>query len=598
VEFSDFQCPYCSKAANTVEQLYKKYPNDIKIVFKHNPLPMHRNAPAAHKAAMAAGEQGKFWEMHDLLFENQRQMRGADMTELSVNLAKKLGLDTQKFKKDLENPAYQAQIKKDMALGRSIGVRGTPHFFVNGKRLGGAQPLQEFEKVYKEQIGAARQALKSGTERKNLYRKMVAKNFDGKGQKQDKRKARKPSPKPTKVSFVPVRDNDPIKGAKEDYLVTMVEFSDFHCPYCSKVNPTIDQILEKYGDKVRVVFKQSPLPMHSKAPMAHKAALAAHMQGKFWEMHDMLFENARAARSGNMEQLAIQYAKQLGLNVEKFKQDLKSDKVAQWLREDKQLAGKVGARGTPNFFVNGVQVTGARPFSSFKSVIEKQIDRAQKLKKQRGLQGDALYKAVVQLNEKEAPKAEAKPKRKRPQQKVDPGKLKVGNSYIKGSKDAPVKVYEFSDFHCPYCKRGHVQSMKKIEEAYDGDKVAIVFKNFPLPMHRNARAAHKAALAAGEQGKFWEMTDLLFQNQKEHRRSGDVEGYVKYAQKIGLNVDKFKKDFNDPKLDKQITSEMNQGRQVGVRGTPHFFVNGNRVSGAQPFSAFKPIIDKELQKAK
>ena len=143
VEFSEFQCPFCIKGYKNLEEAMKKYPNDVRVVFKHFPLGFHKQAPAASKAALAAGEQGKFWEMHDKLFEKQKEFRGKDdaaMKALGVELAKGLGLDVAKFEKDFDNPAYDKTIKDDMALGSSLGVRGTPHFFINGERVSGAQP--------------------------------------------------------------------------------------------------------------------------------------------------------------------------------------------------------------------------------------------------------------------------------------------------------------------------------------------------------------------------------------------------------------------------------------------------------------------------
>ncbi len=587
VEFSDFQCPFCSRGGSTAKKALEKYPNDVKIVFKHFPLAFHKEAPAASHAAIAAGNQGKFSEMHDLLFGAQKSFKGKGdkgMKDLAVGFANKLGLDVKKFEKDMASPATAKIVKDDMAVGGKLGVRGTPHFFINGERLSGAQPFPKFEEIIKKQIGEVKTMLAAGTAKSEIYGKMVSKNY--------KAAAKKPNAKPAGqvVNFVPVDAKDPVKGAKNP-LVTIVEFSDFQCPFCTRVNPTIAKIMENYSDKVRVVFKQAPLPFHKQAPAAAAAALAANQQGKFWEMHDMLFANQKQFKTTDMTELTTGFAQKLGLNTGKFKAALTSDAVLNKVKADGALAKKVGARGTPNFFVNGVQLVGAKPYPAFEAEIKKQIKIAEKLKKD-NLSGDALYKAAVAYNKKNAPKAA--PKAAAPPSKVDLSKLKIGNSHVKGNKNAKVKIFEFSDFQCPYCSRGNT-TVQKVKETY-GDKVAVIFKAFPLPFHKQAPAAHHAALAAGKQGKFWEMHDLLFAASKTFKTADMNELTAGFAAKIGINVEKFKKDMMSDEIAALAQKETAEGKVVGVRGTPAFFVNGNRLVGAQPFEKFKELVDAELKK--
>ncbi len=590
VEFSDFQCPFCQRGGATAKQAVEKYPNDVKVVFKHFPLAFHKEAPAASHASIAAGNQGKFTEMHDLLFENFKSFKGkgdAGMKDMASGFAAKLGLDVKKFEADMTSPATAKIVTDDMALGKSLGVRGTPHFFINGERLSGAQPFPKFEEIIKKQIGEVKGLIAAGTAKSDIYNKMVTKNYKSAAQKPAAGK----KPAGQVVNFVPVTAEDPVKGAK-DPLVTIVEFSDFQCPFCTRVNPTIDQVMKNFGSQVRVVFKQAPLPFHKQAPAASAAALAANQQGKFWEMHDMLFANYKSFKTADMNELTTGFAQKLGLNIPKFKAAMASDAVLNKVKADGALATKVGARGTPNFFVNGVQLVGAKPYPAFESEIKKQIAIATKLKKEKNLSGEALYKAAVDYNKKNAPKVA--PKAAAPAQKVDLKKLVIGDSFIKGNKNAKVKIFEFSDFQCPYCTRGNA-TVQKVKETY-GDKVAIIFKAFPLAFHKQAPAAHHAALAAGKQGKFWEMHDLLFAASKTFKTADMTELTAGFAAKIGINVEKFKKDMVSPAIVAQAAKEMNEGKAVGVRGTPAFFVNGNRLVGAQPFEKFKALVDAELKK--
>lgn len=132
VEFSDYQCPFCSQAETLVSQVTEAYPKDVRLVFKQFPLTsIHPQAMPASKAALAAGRQGKFWEMHKLIFENQRALGPEKFTEL----AESLQLDVPQFQKDMESPEVAAQITREMQEAKAADVTGTPTIFVNGKRL-------------------------------------------------------------------------------------------------------------------------------------------------------------------------------------------------------------------------------------------------------------------------------------------------------------------------------------------------------------------------------------------------------------------------------------------------------------------------------
>lgn len=149
VEFADYQCPYCAMAIPTVEDVMKKYPGKIKFVFKNFPLSFHAQAMGAAVAAECAKEQGKYWQMHDKLFENHSKLDDA----LYDKLAKDLGLDTAKFKSCSKNPKIKAQIESELAYGQTLGVSATPGFFINGVQLMGAQPKEEFIKIIDDELG-------------------------------------------------------------------------------------------------------------------------------------------------------------------------------------------------------------------------------------------------------------------------------------------------------------------------------------------------------------------------------------------------------------------------------------------------------------
>ncbi len=147
VEFSDFQCPYCAQATALVDQVLKAYPRDVNFVYKNFPLPMHPNADPAARAALAAGKQGKFWEMHDELFKH-----GGDLSSQAIrSLAENLRLDVAKFEADMTSPAVKAQVDLEVRQGKVAGVRGTPSFFING-RMTQNRSLEGFRAIIEEEL--------------------------------------------------------------------------------------------------------------------------------------------------------------------------------------------------------------------------------------------------------------------------------------------------------------------------------------------------------------------------------------------------------------------------------------------------------------
>ena len=148
---------------------------------------------------------------------------------------------------------------------------------------------------------------------------------------------------------------------------------------------------------------------------------------------------------------------------------------------------------------------------------------------------------------------------------------------------------EFSDFECPFCVRAE-EAVKQVMAAYPG-KVRLVYRDYPLPFHARAQKASEAALCAGDQGKYWEMHEKLFANQK----ALEVGQLKQHAKDLGLTTDKFDKCLDSGEKAKIVDASKKAGEEAGVNGTPAFFINGRPLSGAQPFEKFKEIIDHELR---
>lgn len=152
--------------------------------------------------------------------------------------------------------------------------------------------------------------------------------------------------------------------------VTIVEFADFECPYCSKAHETVLAVMKAYGDKVRLVFRHYPLSFHPKAPKAAEATACADEQGKFWELHDSLFES----QALEVDALKLQ-AQRVGVDPKKFDACLDSGRTAGLVQKDMQAGQRAGVSGTPAFFINGIMLSGAQPEDEFKKVIDAELAR-------------------------------------------------------------------------------------------------------------------------------------------------------------------------------------------------------------------------------
>jgi protein-disulfide isomerase len=151
IEFSDYQCPFCKRAEPVVKQLMQKYPNDLRLVYRNMPLDaLHPRARAAAIAAVCADQQGKFWEYHDKLFDNQGALADSDLDKYAADL----GIEAGAFKTCRSDPATEARVNSDAAAARAAGLNGTPAFFVNGILVSGARPIEDFTRWIDQELAA------------------------------------------------------------------------------------------------------------------------------------------------------------------------------------------------------------------------------------------------------------------------------------------------------------------------------------------------------------------------------------------------------------------------------------------------------------
>jgi len=361
VVFSDFQCPFCARVVPTYRRLQETFGNDLRIVWRNQPLPFHQNAMPAAEAAMAAGAQGKFWQMHDRLFDDPSHLSTDELRKT----AEAIGLDLKRYDDDLAAHRYQPQVEGDIQQAARFGVSGTPTSFINGRKIAGAYPFATFAAIITEEIARADALLKGGVAPEQLYAALLAHN---------------PPPPPPEapptedehaVVALDLPADAPSRGPR-GAPVTLVEFSDFQCPYCARAQKAVAAVEEKYRGRLRRVFMHVPLPFHDKAQLAAEAAVAAGAQGKFWAMHDLLFDNQGALDRADLDG----YARQAGLDAGRFAAALDHHTYAARVAADLKQAEQVGVDGTPTFFVNGIKLVGAQPAERFEALIDEALKAA------------------------------------------------------------------------------------------------------------------------------------------------------------------------------------------------------------------------------
>ncbi len=573
VHFGDLQCPFCVRAATTLNQLKKKYgPNQLRVVYKHMPLSFHKAArPAAEVAVVVYQLRGAdaFWKFVAATYRNLGD--SGPFGSLS-----EVGLTEATVRRAIARGNARQRVAADIALAGRVGVRGTPASFVNGVFLSGARPLAQFTEVIDAQLLAAAGLRRDGIAAADVSRRLTQRNFKKPAARPKPSAPAPPAADTTTVWNVPVGRSP--QAGPANAPVTLVVFSDFQCPFCRRWVPHIAELEKKYGRKLRVVFKHLPLPFHKRAvPAAQFAIHALVTRGAkgFWRAHDKLFENALTLEDADLERIA----RELGMNPGVAMAAVRSRRYQRQLDEDMDLAVALDARGTPTSFVNGRKLRGAQSVARFSKLIDEELAHAARLRRQ-GVAASRLYAHIIK-NGKTAPP---------PRRTVLP---RAGaNSPSKGPANAAVTVTIFSDFQCPFCRRV-LPTLKQIEQHFP-KQVRFVFRHKPLPFHRNAMMAHRAAAEAFAQGgntAFWRMHNFLFENNTHLTAELIVEG----ARRQGLNATQVAIAIGDSTHDSAIMRDVKVSEDAGIHGTPGFVVNGEVVSGAQPFAVFRRAIDRALR---
>jgi protein-disulfide isomerase len=574
VLFGDLQDPGVARTAPALLQLMDEFgAARLRLVWKHEPHASHPEAQAAAEAAQGAlelGGQEAFWRFFAVSLDEQQKLGRAAY----LRWGKDAGIaDMRAFERGLNERRFAPKLAVDHALAARFGL-AAGDVLVNGTAIGVSPPIETLRAAVEAALADAAQAGEGPDVSCGAMRRALA----------DRKPGQPPTapPPPDRSIWGIDPGASPARGPRHAQ-VTIIEFSDFQCPYCKRVEGTLAEVRAAYGDRVRIVWKDNPLSGHRRAmPAAELAreALARKGEAGFWAAHDALFASAPKLDDDALAAVAAE----IGLDPAATASAISSKKHRRDIEEDIDLADDFKASGTPYFFINGRKLVGSQPLEKFRVVIDEELARAQALLDS-GTPLKALYPALVKDGKPPAP-----PERKT----VGPP---PSSAPSRGNPRARVVIQEFSDFQCPYCRRVE-PAIKDIMKKYGG-KVRLVFRQLPLPFHPDAQLAAEASLeVAAQKGDagFWKMSELLFAGQKqpEGLKRPALEAY---AAQLGLDLVRFNAALDKHTHLPTIEADAKAAEEAKINGTPSFMINDIFITGAYPFAKFRKLVDLALSEA-
>lgn len=526
VVFSDFACPYSSEVFFTLEKLEKRYPTELRVIAKQSPLPIHPDAALAHRAALAAGRQGKFNQMAELLYANQTRQDAPSLRAY----ARRLKLDPVRFRRDLDSPSLADAVQADIAESHAFGVDQTPTLYINGRQFTGVQTEQTLVALIDKAAASA------DARAKNPGAEYDAATVDA-----------------ALLAEIEAQPTAVQGGANAP--ITIVEFTDFQCPYCRTAVAPMQQLMAARGREVRWEFRAFPLEFHKDAEPAAEAALAAGAQGKFWPMHDLLFAHQAALKPADLRT----YATMLQLDMKAYDEAIVSHRYAAQIAADRALGARAGVSATPTFLVGGRLIPGAIQLAQLNQL----TDAALAQNKVPGANTQAATVAASAAHEEHV---------------------------IAGPKaGAPLTMTWFTDVRSPLAPR-QAELVRKLMGQY-GERMRVVFKAFPVAAHSDGFLGSAALLAAERQGQFWQMYDALADRRDELTR----ESVLATARAMKLDLEAFSRALDTAAP--LVAADVAEATQRGIQGAPVFFLNTLRVDGLQREAFYTDLADRELKAA-
>ncbi|NJK89925.1 MAG: thioredoxin domain-containing protein [Myxococcales bacterium] len=380
VVFGDYACPHTVASREKLDALVAKYPGEIKVAFKFYPNAAKPNSYAAAELAAAARDDAAFWNFHDKLMA-----LGAELTPQGIEeAAATSGINVRRAKARVEAGIAREIMYADTALAAKFGIGGTPTYVINGAKIWGNQPLEDFLEIVEERRAVAETMMAAGIAKTDVYasilRGAIEEYVPPHLQQRDDRR-------------VSIRANDgrPTLGAAEPEI-ELIEFADLTCQFSQMERIIVNQLLESYGDRVSFTFRHAFDPKDEDAMMAAKALEAASLQGAHWPALETLFVH----REIISKDIVDREMRRLGLDIERFWRDFDSDAVTTAVDRDLADSIKFGVTGTPTFYMNGKPIRGAFTRPKFERKIEEELELVRKLRES-GTPREAIHAKLVAM---------------------------------------------------------------------------------------------------------------------------------------------------------------------------------------------------------
>ncbi|CAN5247414.1 hypothetical protein BH23VER1_BH23VER1_09300 [soil metagenome] len=494
VQYSGFDCAPCAEVSELLNRLAEEKQLALQVIFKHSPG--SPGALEAHEAALAAGQQGKFWEFHDLLFANP----DASHSQL-MEFARTLELDVERFGNALDERVFRSKVLSDMSEGRGIGIKVAPTVFLNGTKLEGIDQLRSF-------VEFAINPLPSGLDPDKIH------TFDLAGS---------PATGP---------DNAPI---------TIVEFSDYRCGFCGVNSRSITTLMEAYPGQIRRVFKHFPIEGTENGTLPHRGAMAAMAQGRFWDLHRALMNQALKGED-DLRSRAVA----IGLDMDHFHQALAGGEFLGLLERDVKEGEEAGIRSTPTTFINGRALSGRQSLRNLKRVVNGIL----------GIDDPGLEASMVI----ETPS--------------------------RGPENSPVLIEFFCDYAQPE-SQGLATVLDDFLEQNAETRVEVHL--LPRPGDAASAGVHQFAAAAVAQDKFWTLHPRLLARDSlpSQRELRDL------AIELGLDLERLGEDIADRLPHSLMEASSEKGADYRLNERPALIVNGQTLKGIPSVRELTALYDKE-----
>ena len=372
VVFADFEDPFASRSAPTLDSVEKLYgPAVVRVVWKNNPQTWHTHAHDAAEASYGCFDlkgNDAFWHFEERAFANPKTL---DATSFEA-WAGESYVDLVKFRDGMSTHKWAAKVDEDVRLAKSLRVY-TGQAFVNGIKIYSSATLSSWQREIDDELPKARAALAGGVAGDQIYVNRSTANFTTVPTAPTSTYVA-PTTAGAAVYHVPV-GSSPVRGPN-DALVTIVEFADFQCPFCNRLEPTLEALRVKYGSELRIVWKNEPLPFHTRALQAAELALEARAEkgdAAFWSVHDELYRSQSTLFD---DATLMSIASRHGVDTTKAKTAIATNKYQPIIDADHTLGKGLGVSGTPNCYVNGRQLSGAQPQSVFETAIDEELKKA------------------------------------------------------------------------------------------------------------------------------------------------------------------------------------------------------------------------------